>query len=596
MTHAWEPRRELSEEETSILELCKKQKLWGFFRLFRHVLLDAEICGELAALFRPSGRGPAPVAPERLALAMLLQVAFDVPDHEVPTLTAVDRRWQMVLDCLGATKPAFSQGTVYNFRERMREHGFMGRLLEKTVEQARLTRGFSHKRLRVLIDSSPLVGAGRVEDTFNLLGRAIVQLLEAAAKQAGKDTNALAVELQLSIVSSSSIKAALDVDWRKPTAKSEALNDLLAQFGRLKEWLRERFDEDALGSSPLAEYLQRVERIIEQDTEPDPEPPQGSGPGRSVSNGQAAPSRRIREGAIADRLISLSDPDMRYGRKSKSKVFPGYKRHIAIDADVPGLICEVEIAAANIREHEAAAPILERAEGQGYEVIELHVDRGYLPSEAVAQRRRNGARVVSKPPTPRWTEQFTKYDFEVDFEAATVTCPDGVSVPLKPGKKMSFPTSKCRQCPLRERCLSPKASRKQLTLHPEERWYREMADELSTSDGRAERRARIPVEHALGRIAAIQGPKARFRGRSKNQLDLERTAVVNNCYVLNVALEDREAARANTGRLSSREPWAPPVKFETRDATIRAPWRQPALSRACRALRNGPSGPIQIRI
>jgi len=555
----WEPRQELSKEEVSVLALCKKQKLWEFLRKFRHLLIDAAMSRELAEVYRPSGRGPDPVAPEQLALAMLMQVAFHVPDHEVVTLTAVDRRWQMVLDCLGATEPAFSQGTVFNFRERMRKNGFMSRLLSKTIELSRSTKGFSDKRLRALIDSSPLVGAGRVEDTFNLLGRAIVQLAHVAASEAGVAIADMVAELELSIVSSSSIKAALDVDWRTPTAKSEALNELLAQYTRLKKWLGEHFDDKALSASPLADYLQLVERIIEQDTEPEPDPDPGpdgapkpdnepecrpdSEQADSTRTQVAAPARRIRTGTKADRLISLSDPDMRHGRKSKSKVFAGYKRHIAVDTDIRGLIHEVCVTAANISEHEVAAPLLKGMEDQGYEVVELQIDRGYLASEEVVKRRENGMKVVSKPPAPGKSERFTKHDFDVDFEAATVTCPGGVSVPLELDKKRtSFPTSECKKCLLREQCLSPKGTRKQLLLHPQERWYREMADELSTSQGRAERRERVTVEHALARVSAIQGNKARFRGRNKNQFDLERTAVVNNCYVLNTILADREAA------------------------------------------------------
>ena len=37
---------------------------------------------------------------------MLLQVAFGVADQDVPTLTAVDARRQVVLHCLGAREPA----------------------------------------------------------------------------------------------------------------------------------------------------------------------------------------------------------------------------------------------------------------------------------------------------------------------------------------------------------------------------------------------------------------------------------------------------------------------------------------------------------
>ncbi len=37
------------------------------------------------------------------------------------------------------------------------------------------------KSLRIAIDSSPLEGAGRVEDTFNLLGHAARKVVECAA-------------------------------------------------------------------------------------------------------------------------------------------------------------------------------------------------------------------------------------------------------------------------------------------------------------------------------------------------------------------------------------------------------------------------------
>jgi hypothetical protein len=31
----------------------------------------------------------------------------------------MDKRWQMVLDCLGAEQPPFSQSTLFNFRMRL---------------------------------------------------------------------------------------------------------------------------------------------------------------------------------------------------------------------------------------------------------------------------------------------------------------------------------------------------------------------------------------------------------------------------------------------------------------------------------------------
>lgn len=528
----WNPSVELSPSEESVLKLCKKQKLWAFLRKHRHVLLDEEIRNELATLYDDSPGGRPPEPPERLALAMLLQAAFDVADHEVPTLTAVDRRWQMVLDCLGADSPAFSQGTVFNFRERARNSGFMRHWLDKTITIARETKGFSHKRLRALFDSSPLTGAGRVEDTFNLLGRAIVQVVQVAAVVRGRSPDEVAQELDLPIVTSSSIKAALDVDWRQPEARSEALNDLIAQFRRVEEWLSSVFDEGALASPPLSEPIDTVRRIVEQDTEPEPDP-QPPGPPSPHSK------RRIRQtdtqrGGRQDRLISVTDRDMRHGRKSKSKGFSGYKRHVAIDGDVPGLICAVEVQPANCREYAAAGPLLEQLAERQLEVVELHIDRGYLPAPEIVRLHEIGLKIVTKPPTPRSSERFGKNDFNLDFEARTATCPAEVTVPIKPDRTtICFPAAKCRNCHLRDDCVAPKQKGgRDLRLHSHEQWYREMAADLATPEGRAARRERVQVEHALARVGMIQGTRARYRGLQKNQFDLERTAVVANCYAL----------------------------------------------------------------
>lgn len=519
MSNEWNPPLDVSEAELKLLKLCRSQKLWSFFRHHRHEILDGEVRAALASMYRSGAKGGRPaVAPERLALAMLLQVGFGVADHEVPALTVADRRWQMVLDCVEAVEPAFSQGTLFTFRERAREHGLMHLLLNKTVALARSTKEFDHKRLRALFDSSPLTGAGRVEDTFNLLGHAIAQLVEFAAAAASKKPEELTAELQLTTVSASSIKAALDVDWREPEARVKALGALIEQFERLRRWLEEHFAQAQLEEPPMSEHIAVVERVIEQDTEPDPDSPGPDG------------KRRLRQGVKEDRLISLSDRDMRHGRKSTTKSFNGYKRHIAVDADIEGLVCAVHIVPANRPEHEAAKPLLESLEKRGFELMELHVDRGYIPATAIAERRNSNLKVITKPPTPVRGEHFGKDKFTIDFDAETVTCPTGATIPLQFGKSIAFSRVDCRPCPLRQQCTSGR--NRQIKVHAQEQWFREMAVELSTPEGRAKRRARVPVEHALARVSAIQGNRARYKGIDKNHFDLERAAVLSNCFVL----------------------------------------------------------------
>ena len=99
-----------------------------------------------------------------------------VSDATMVELTVFDLRVQMVLDCLGSSEPAFSQGTLSGFRQRFMRTQMDRRLLEKTVEVAREQEEFGERSLksllRVAIDSRPLEGAGRVEDTLNLVGHA----------------------------------------------------------------------------------------------------------------------------------------------------------------------------------------------------------------------------------------------------------------------------------------------------------------------------------------------------------------------------------------------------------------------------------------
>ena len=171
----WNPTQEYTKQEEAILKrVRRRKKLFAFLREHRHELFDSEFQNELAAMYRDTGAGKEPVTPALMAVAVLLQGYTGASDAEVIDLTATDMRWQLVLDCLGETTPAFSQGAFWSFRERLIQTDMDRRLLERTVELAKRYGGFDWrklpKKLQVAMDASPLEGAGRVEDTLNLLG------------------------------------------------------------------------------------------------------------------------------------------------------------------------------------------------------------------------------------------------------------------------------------------------------------------------------------------------------------------------------------------------------------------------------------------
>src|SRR5262249_4143035 len=158
-------------------------------------------------------RGEEPVPPALLAMATLLQAYEGLSDEDTVETSLDSRRWQMLLGTLGSDAPAFSQGTLFNFRERLIAHEMDRRLVERTVELARTTRGSSHKALKAALDSSPLFGAGRVEDTFNLLGHAVRDVVRTIAARLDLPLDEAARRSGVPLVAGSSLKAALDVDW-----------------------------------------------------------------------------------------------------------------------------------------------------------------------------------------------------------------------------------------------------------------------------------------------------------------------------------------------------------------------------------------------
>jgi Transposase domain (DUF772) len=181
----WRPAAETSPAEQAVIKAVRRARLFVFLRLHRHELFDEQFQAELAETYVDSPRGQPPVPPARLALATILQAYTKVSDDEVIEATVMDRRWQLVLDCLGAEEPPFSKGTLVAFRKRLIESDLDRRLIERTVELAARTKGFGAPALRAALDSSPLWGAGRVEDTFNLMGHALRKALGVIAAVQG---------------------------------------------------------------------------------------------------------------------------------------------------------------------------------------------------------------------------------------------------------------------------------------------------------------------------------------------------------------------------------------------------------------------------
>jgi hypothetical protein len=513
----WRPQTTYTKREELLLRrLRKSRKLFAFLRDYRHELFDDAFQAELEAMYRDTGAGKDPVPPALLAMVLLLQSYDGASDAEAVELTVVDLRWQMVLDRLGCDDAAFGQGTLVEFRARLISADMDRRLLERTVELARRTKAFDWKKLpktlRVAIDSMPLEGAGRVEDTINLLAHAARNVVLCAADLLDWPMEKLARAAGIPLLLEPSVKKALDLEWSAPGTKDQAVDALARQIASLEAWLHKHLSE-AIGKPPLKDHVDTLVQIRTQDLEPDP-----SGGGRT----------RIREGVAAERRVSIEDPDMRHGRKSKTKRFNGYKRHIALDLDTD-LILAGTATPANRPEEEAAPALKADVERHERRIGEMHCDRGYIASPVVSEVIAEGGEVICKPWMPRNGKLFSKKDFKINIRDMTITCPAGEVERIDLGAEVEFDAEACARCPLRAKCTTAASGTgRTVSIADNERLQQRLRKLAKSPTGRERLRERVAVEHGLAHLGRRQGRRARYNGTRKNVFDVRRTAAVQN--------------------------------------------------------------------
>ncbi|MBA3672991.1 MAG: IS1182 family transposase [Gemmatimonadaceae bacterium] len=522
----WSPSQIVSRQEKFILGRLKRNgKLYAFLRLHRDQLFDGAFQLELEAMYRDTGAGRDAHPPALMAMVVLLQSYAGASDATAVELSLLDLRWQMVLDCLGAVEPVFSQGALFDFRQRLIAANLDRRLLERSYELAQETKAFDPKKLpkslRVAMDSSPLEGAGRVEDTVNLLAHAGRKIVACAAQLQGWTETRVCREAGCPLLLASSVKAALDLDWSDPDEKASAIPSLIEQLTSLEQWLTARLPA-AITRPPLDEHVATLRQIIGQDLEPDP-----SGSGRL----------RIRQGVAEDRRVSIEDKEMRHGRKTKSKRFNGYKRHLAIDLDTL-LVLSVAVLPANRPEEEAAPRLVADIEAQGLTIDSLYIDRGYINAPIVDEILARRGTIVCRPWLGHNGAHFNKRAFAINMRDRTITCPAGEQQPIILGAKVEFPADTCRACPLRAKCTDAAPGRgRSVAIAENELLQHRLRKQAATAAGRQQLRERVPVEHRQAHTCRRQGRHARYLGSRKNEFDLRRASAISNLEVIQRRLE-----------------------------------------------------------
>jgi len=223
------------------------------------------------------------------------------------------------------------------------------------------------------------------------------------ASAQGRSLENVASVVGAQMVFGSSLKAAFDLNWDDPEERSQALETLLNTFDAVEDLIEKKKTSDSL---EMVQATLEVGREIEA---------------HNVTV-DAAGKPKLIKGVAANRRISVEDPQMCHGRKSRSQRFNGYKRHVLTDLDI-GVVRAVGVTPANLPEATVTDALAIDLKAQKVELVELHIDRAYLSSEWVKNREEN-LQIFCKAWPVRNGELFEKTAFILDWDKLAIKCPN----------------------------------------------------------------------------------------------------------------------------------------------------------------------------
>jgi transposase len=274
----------------------------------------------------------------------------------------------------------------------------------------------------------------------------------------------------------------------------------------------------------------------------------------------------------AERDASPYDPDARYGVK-RSAGWTGFKAHLTevCDPDAPHLIVQVATTAAQVADSDMTEAIHQRLAARNLLPAVHLIDPGYTSAELlVASRADYGVELLGPARQDdswqaRAGEGFDIGGFDIDWEARTVTCPQGKTSTnwapwrAKNGESaihVDFSRKDCGPCPVRVSCTHARREPRQLTLHQHavHDALQQARRAQQTDQWREQYAARAGVEGTISQ--AVRGfglRRCRYRGTAKTHLQHVLVATAINLVRVDAWLSGIPLARTRDSILTKIE-------------------------------------------
>lgn len=442
--------------------------------------------------------------PSFMSAVLLLQFYDDVSDREAVERVIYDLRWKVALD-VPLDFEGFHPTSLSQYRKRLLRNGEQRYAFDRFIDAAREA-GFIPESVTMLSDTTNVKGAGALQDAFTLLRKGVRKLLKELGYAVPGKRRGLSKQVRELIETYVDQDRKASIDWSDPKARAEHLKDLVADVRAALALAAEHPDDPDVATTGWL-----LSKILGDDIATDEE-------GNPQIGQRTAP----------DRIISMTDPEMRHGRKSASHRFNGFKTSVSTDADSEMIMDIVDLPAPG-GDGQHLMPIIERVEARTGVTVERVIGDGAYGSgdnrDACADYPDHSIDLVSPLRRPH-DPDVDKSAFDIDLEKGQATCPQGHTVSGKERKDRKgkpvltflFARADCEQCPLFSRCVRSKSAGRRVTTHRHEALLREARERQETEEFQQHYRQRGRVEAKIAELVYHGLRETRYVGEKKRQL------------------------------------------------------------------------------
>lgn len=496
----------------------------SFYRKFKELVTPLIKDEHFEDMYCKDNGRPA-ISPALLACACILQFYMDLSDQEIEDACAFDIRVKHALGLAIDERP-FASSSVGDFRRRLLENGrekeIFDRILKHLIESQLIGKNEIQR-----IDATHVIADVAVPTAIRLIRKSTYEILKMVKNRRKDIWDIIAKEIEIRDYHKSMINK--EIPW-KPEERSHK-KVLIKVVTEAKAVLRH-----VMGLELGEKFDYRIDMlklVLNENVKEE----ENSGP-RVLENKEKP----------KDYMISPIDPDARFGVKSASVKFAGYKANITESVD-SRFITNISATRGNVHDGTPMIQLIsEQKREYGLSPEKLIGDAAYgsgLNRRLVAEY---GTRIVA-PVMSRAHENgdlYPKSMFEYDIEKQTVTCPQGMKTykSTYDAKRCYtvyyFPTQVCEACASQDKCTNHAKGNRTVTVTLWEKEISEAERHNRTKLYKEEIRKRALIEATNSDLKRNHGMRrARYRGLQKVGLQFFFTAaVINIKRWISMALEE----------------------------------------------------------